>query len=745
MQLHINTTDTFTCVEIVGRLDTLTSESFDAQIATIIQKARYVLINFNKCSYLSSTGIRSLMILSKKLAVKEQGGLVLAAVPPDVRHVLEVAGLDKVFAIAGSVKDGQNILIQLQEASLRCGEMYYGKWLFEYQPDEDRCQTALLWHNQGIASYNELNIAIGIGSRAKVVEPAKQDDALFMTTTNCAAFVPLNQHSAPDFMITAEPSTAAVFVKEACSFNNKANAFIKLKNTEPITWNEMLGAIHEFSIKTYKESAVTGFIVASQHNGQAHITTGCFIEKDFENIAQQQPLSFVNQDSNAPETPFFAAISLKLEKLIIPHYHFSMRRLLMENIHFENVLGLMSVDPDEVLVKPMAWLFIGNKTADAASMRPKITAPSDFLSTPYKVFLAQHMYRESSRLEIKELQGGFSAQTFHVTSWDAEDRKLSPTVLKIADRDMINRETKRCTEYAMPYIFNNSAMIRGIVFFGEYGALQYNFVGIGGEKTNLKWLTHYFLEWMPEQLEPLFDKIFLTILKPWYGQAVKKTIYPYSDHDPTKIFFPHIFETAKDVFGVSADDQFVEIKETGRKMLNPYWVLKHEYPEKADFPIDYNTSICHGDLNMQNILLDEQMNVYLIDFSETRPRSVVSDFARLEAIFMTEFLPVKSEEDLLRIVNVFVDFYEHLKLNDSHCVADHDNKEIRRSLYLSKLMRKYALQSAGNNMSPFPYFIAMLEWVLPVVCYQQATLLQKRLSFILAAILIEKLEKGFNL
>jgi len=35
-------------------------------------------------------------------------------------------------------------------------------------------------------------------------------------------------------------------------------------------------------------------------------------------------------------------------------------------------------------------------------------------------------------------------------------------------------------------------------------------------------------------------------------------------------------------------------------------------------------------------LLDGEMNVYLIDFSETRPRSVVSDFARLEAIFMIE-------------------------------------------------------------------------------------------------------------
>lgn len=420
----------------------------------------------------------------------------------------------------------------------------------------------------------------------------------------------------------------------------------------------------------------------------------------------------------------------------------SLSKLFNDNISFENVLELMPVNLDEGLIKPMAWLFVGNDTVDAAANRLQITAPGDFLSTPYKPFLARRLYRDSSRLELIALQGGFSAQTFHVKSWDEEGRKLRPTVLKIADRDMITREAKRCREYAMPYILNNSAMILGTEFFGEHGALRYNFVGIGGEESKLKWLTDYFLEWTPEQLEPVFDKIFLKILNPWYGQAVKKTIYPYRDHDPTKTFFPHIFEMAMDVLGVSADDQYVTIKETGKQMQNPYWVLKHEYPRRADFAYEYNTSICHGDLNMQNILLDEQMNVYLIDFSETRLRSVVSDFARLEAIFMTEFLPVKSEEDLLQIVDVFADFYCNLKFGDQHSQTGHDNEEIRRGLYLSKLVQNYASQSAGSDTSHLPYFMAMLEWVLPVICYRQASPLQKRLSFILAAILVEKL--GFD-
>ncbi len=740
MKLLITAADKFTCVEIDGRLDTLTSGSFDAEMATTVEETSHLLIDFSKCSYLSSTGIRSLMVLMKKLAAKEQGKLLLAAVPSGVKHVLEMAGLDKVFTIVESVKEGANMLMQLQEASLRQGELCCGKWSFEYHPGASQEQTALLWQNQGIAGYNELGISIGIGSPAEAVSSEEQNEALFITTGNCAAFMPLKPGTAPDFRISAEPAKAGVFVKEACSFNMEANAFIKLKNTDPITWKEMLLAIHELSQKINKDMVITGFVVASQQNDRAHITTGCIIEKDQVKFADGQPPGFLQQDADTPETPAFAAISMKLEKLHVPQDQASLSKLFRDNISFENVLELMPVDPDEGLIKPMAWLFVGDKTADAATQRLRITAPDDFLSTSYKPFLARRLYRDSSRLELKALQGGFSAQTFHVTSWDEEGRELRPTVLKVANRDMITREAKRCREYAMPYILNNSAMVLGTEFFGEHGALRYNFVGIGGEESKLKWLTDYFLEWTPEQLEPLFDKIFLKILKPWYGQAVKKTIYPYHDHDPTKTFFPHLFETAMDVLGVSADDQYVTIKETGSNMLNPYWVLKHEYPRKADFALEYNTSICHGDLNMQNILLDEQMNVYLIDFSETRPRSVVSDFARLEAIFMTEFLPVKSEEDLLQIVDVFTDFYGQLKFGDPHCQTRHDSEEIRRSLYLSKLTQKYALHGAGENTSLLPYFMAMLEWVLPVICYRQASQLQKRLSFILAAILVEKFE-----
>ena len=55
-------------------------------------------------------------------------------------------------------------------------------------------------------------------------------------------------------------------------------------------------------------------------------------------------------------------------------------------------------------------------------------------------------------------------------------------------------------------------------------------------------------------------------------------------------------------------------------------------------------------------------------------------------------------------------------------------------------MRYYALLSAGHDDSLVSYLIALLEWMLPVVCYTVSPL-RKRLSMIASALVCEKLKK----
>ena len=143
---------------------------------------------------------------------------------------------------------------------------------------------------------------------------------------------------------------------------------------------------------------------------------------------------------------------------------------------------------------------------------------------------------------------------------------------------------------------------------------------------------------------------------------------------------------------------------------------------------------------MQNILLDKEMNVYLIDFSETRPRSVVSDFARLEAIIMIESAPLEHREDLAGIVRFLENLYDgNTLLLHENLVWDGPKKDLmRRNIALTSKMRQYAVAAARDISDVRPYYLALLEWILPIVCYSSVSTLHKMLSACVASVLCDK-------
>jgi hypothetical protein len=53
-------------------------------------------------------------------------------------------------------------------------------------------------------------------------------------------------------------------------------------------------------------------------------------------------------------------------------------------------------------------------------------------------------------------------------------------------------------------------------------------------------------------------------------------------------------------------------------------------------------------------------------------------------------------------------------------------------------MREYSVKSAEGDSNIVPYYLALLEWVLPVVCFV-CTTHHKRLSMVVAALICEKL------
>ena len=720
------------CIAIDGRLDTPGSTEFDRQVRPALETERFAIVDLSACTYLSSTGIRSLLLVAKQLNGRG-GHLLLACVRPEVAQVLEMAGLREALNLRETVAQAQTEIRQLDRNAGDSVEIAWHGATMHWRWLEDRREPARYWCGADIAGYDELGFAVGIGAPAENIDCANAPQGCFVATGRCAGFVFPGPDSATDFRVTNDLRQAGIQLSRAWTMGTRPDACVSWTKPAEVRLRDVQRLLAELPGLLTVSSRITGAILLDQNPAAAALAV----------MPVSDSLTAVHGSPGADATNGLRGIAFKLEHIPECGPTVTLGELLGKALTLENIVSVTPLAEEATLVNPVLWLFAADEAQPADAIRRRVTGDAEFAAAPHKAFLARRLYADSARVEVKTLHGGYTAQTYQATSYDSAGRRLRPTVLKLANRAMIARESERCRKYAMPYIFNNSASVLGTEFMGDVGALRYNFVGIGGEQSQLRWLRHHFENWLLEKLEPLFDKIFLQILQPWYGQAVRQTINPFLDHDPTRTFFPQLAATSLAVLHTSAADPEIELPELGRRIVNPYWFLSHEYPRRYGTALEYPTAICHGDLNMQNILVDDADNVYLIDFSETRPRSAVSDFARLEAIFLIECTPVRDETEYRNLVRLLERFYNGDGLDRPPEIPEGLDPTTQRCVQLALKMRRYALQCVQGDPNPLPYYLALLEWILPIVCYGSPSVLwPKKLSQVAGALLCERVQAG---
>lgn len=741
--MEIITDHELSVVKVTGRLDANSCTELDRVLTEWSETGRDIILDMQECPYVSSAGIRVLLKSTKKLQLN-RNTLFLAGVVREVFHVFEVAGLVQVLRFESGVDRALAIIQSSHAGKKSAGIFQAGDRQWSYHPIKDNPATGFTTTSREILSSRELGFAIGLGSDTTNPVSGAPCNEIFAVVGNCTGFIPLDEPGEADFRITADPARNGMVVCEALSFGNEPAGLLKPAADHSVTMQELSGVVTVAAEVNGFSDAANLLVIVSHDRNTPSLSLLLQQNGQIAEVITETGMTWAQKFACISPSPGFYGITFLLSALKPGSEGDSLNDITGRNLTFENIGGVALPDPDQLLVNPEIWIFQADQFAGSETTRLSIEVKPGSEFEPWKAWLARLLYTDSSKLQINPLHGGYSAQTFQVTSYDAEGRKMRPTVLKVGSRNLVSREAERCRQYALPYIFNNSANVLGSEYLGDMGALRYNFVGIGGESSQLKWLTHYYLESGTDSLEPLFDKIFLRILKPWYGQPVVKTICPFREHDPTFTFFPFIYNTVQELFGVSAEEKYVDFAGIDRKILNPYWFLKYEYERRRDETKEYPTGICHGDLNMQNILLDENMNVYLIDFSETRPRAVISDFARLEAIFMVDNAPLDDADDMRNYLDFIEKFYRYDRL-DEIPVNSYRGKHVEKvakNVALTLKMRRYALESAMGDPGAIPYFIALLEWVLPIVCFYSLNIANRRLSMLLSSILCEKLMAG---
>lgn len=83
---------------IAGRVDTNTSTQLQGEILRAFQGARQLTLDFSQVSYISSAGLRALLI-GQKTALTKGASMELIHLQPAVMTVLSLSGFDSILNI----------------------------------------------------------------------------------------------------------------------------------------------------------------------------------------------------------------------------------------------------------------------------------------------------------------------------------------------------------------------------------------------------------------------------------------------------------------------------------------------------------------------------------------------------------------------------------------------------------------------------------------------------------------------
>lgn len=97
-------------VTIGGRLDAVTAPEYEKSIRTLIESGNsHFVVDFDQLDYISSAGLRALLLMGKLLKEKD-GQVCFANVKGNVRSVFDMSGFTALFKMENSVTEALSAL-----------------------------------------------------------------------------------------------------------------------------------------------------------------------------------------------------------------------------------------------------------------------------------------------------------------------------------------------------------------------------------------------------------------------------------------------------------------------------------------------------------------------------------------------------------------------------------------------------------------------------------------------------------
>lgn len=102
MELKVDKQNNVTVIEIAGDLDGASAETAQKEISKHIISGCRLVFNMEKCTFISSAGLRVLLMSAKHIK-RENGKGALSGLSGDIKDVMEMTGFDHIFNNYGTL------------------------------------------------------------------------------------------------------------------------------------------------------------------------------------------------------------------------------------------------------------------------------------------------------------------------------------------------------------------------------------------------------------------------------------------------------------------------------------------------------------------------------------------------------------------------------------------------------------------------------------------------------------------
>lgn len=98
MEISAEKRESYNILRVDGRLDSNTSGEFEKQLLPMLEKGKENIVDFKGLNYISSSGLRVLLVAAKELDNNSQK-LTIVSMQDHIKEVFDISGFTELFNI----------------------------------------------------------------------------------------------------------------------------------------------------------------------------------------------------------------------------------------------------------------------------------------------------------------------------------------------------------------------------------------------------------------------------------------------------------------------------------------------------------------------------------------------------------------------------------------------------------------------------------------------------------------------